>query len=315
MSHDRPFFSIVTPTFNRVRFLPEMIASVQAQSFSDYEHIIVDDGSTDGTETLMKPFVKADSRIRYIKQENKGRSIARNVGIESSKGKYICFLDSDDVWLPEHLEIIHQVATRQEDPTFMFTGLIWFYEDGSPQQHVEYSAKEQFASSVEYVIANQFAPDCVCIHRDILKKNQFNPALFINEDVELWARIAARFPLVSIDKHTAKLRVHSGNTDKEVKDNVTPKMEAFELILSNPTVYNHLSPAFIMKRKRSLDELQVRYYEESNQRWRLIVALFLFLIKYPNTPRNASKMVTLVYNLPGGGLLKSLIARTKGNNR
>ncbi|MBI1287274.1 MAG: glycosyltransferase [Flavobacteriales bacterium] len=315
MSHERPFFSIITPTFNRAHFLEEMIASVQAQTFSDHEHIIVDDGSTDGTEELLKPILEADSRILYIKQENKGRSVARNVGIEAAKGEYICFLDSDDVWLPKHLETIHQATAKHENPTFFHAGLIWFYDDGSPEHLVQYAARDTFSSDVEYVIANQFAPDCVCIHREILQKDLFNPKLFINEDVELWVRIAAHCPVVGIGLHTAKLRVHGGNTDKEVNDNITPRMEAFKLMLDNPTIRKQLSPPFIKDRKRGLDELQLRYFERSGQRGKLLTAILSFLMKYPGNPRNSAKVVTFLYNLPGGSLLKSLIARMKSGNR
>ncbi|MFT6760420.1 MAG: glycosyltransferase involved in cell wall biosynthesis, partial [Psychroserpens sp.] len=89
-----PFFSVVTPTFNRGQFLGKAIESVQAQTISDYEHIIVDDGSVDNTEELVKEYSLADSRIIYIKQKNRGRSIARNIGMKRAQGDYVCFLDS-----------------------------------------------------------------------------------------------------------------------------------------------------------------------------------------------------------------------------
>ncbi len=309
MKAQQPFFSIITPTFNRVRFLPEMLASVKAQRFEEFEHIVVDDGSSDGTEELMAPFVAADPRLHYIKQENKGRSAARNVGIAAAKGRYICFLDSDDLWSPKHLETIYQRLKDETEAKFYHTGLIWFYDDRAPEQLVNYADRKQFASDVEYVVANQFAPDCVCIHRSILEEHRFDPQLFINEDIELWARIASQYPVVAVDGRTAKLRVHDGNTDKEHADSVTPRMKAFEQLMKNPKVRQQLSKAFILKRKKSLHELLVRQHERNGQRWPLVKELLLFLVRYPSSPRNSAKLVTLVYNLPGGPLLKRLMAK------
>lgn len=315
MKAEQPFFSIITPTYNRAHFLPEMLASVKNQLFSDFEHIIVDDGSSDGTEQLMAPYLAADARLKYIRQENKGRSVARNVGINAAKGTYVCFLDSDDVWLPEHLQTLYQVLQGETEAKFYHTGLIWFYEDGTPEQLVTYAHRKNFSSDVEYVIANQFAPDCVCIHRSIFNEHQFHPELFINEDLELWARVATEFPVQSITGHTAKLRVHGGNTEKEFKDSVTPRIEAFEKLLKNPKVKHQLSSAFIKGKQRSLHELLIRQYERNHQRWPLVKRLFLFLIRYPSNPRNSSKIVTLFYNLPGGPLLKRLIASIKSPAR
>jgi glycosyltransferase involved in cell wall biosynthesis len=107
-----PTVSIVTPAFNRADYLPHTIDSVLAQSYPDFEHIIIDDGSSDGTDELIRGYT--DRRIRYFQQANQGQSVARNVGIEASRGEYICFLDSDDLWLPNKLE--EQLALFADDP-------------------------------------------------------------------------------------------------------------------------------------------------------------------------------------------------------
>ncbi|HAP70473.1 MAG TPA: hypothetical protein DCR04_12255 [Flavobacteriales bacterium] len=308
----KPFFTIITPTYNRASFLEEMIASVAAQTFQDYEHIIVDDGSTDETEQLISGLKENHPQILYIKQENKGRSVARNVGIEAAKGKYVCFLDSDDVWLPQHLQTLEVATSKQKTPAFFHTGLIWFYEDGTAERLVKYAERNSFSSDVEYVIANEFAPNCVCIHHTILKEIQFDAELYINEDIELWARIAAAsYPVVEVATYTAKLRVHEGNTQNVVKDNISPRIKAFAKLLGNTEVRKNLSSVFIRNNKRGFSELEIRSLENTKQRWLLSRKLILFLIKYPEAPRNTAKVVTLLYNLPGGQLLKSLVAKTK----
>jgi glycosyltransferase involved in cell wall biosynthesis len=105
VSFDRaPYISVITPTFNRARLLPRAIESVLVQSFDDLEYIIVDDGSTDNTHKEIRELIESDSRIHYHRSENKGTAMARDLGCSIAKGSYITFLDSDDEYLPNHLE-------------------------------------------------------------------------------------------------------------------------------------------------------------------------------------------------------------------
>src|SRR4030042_4827818 len=96
-----PKVSVIIPTYNRGNLVLESIQSVFAQTFSDYEIIVIDDGSTDNTREVLHPYL---SKLTYIYEKNSGQSFARNIGILASKGEYIAFLDSDDLWEPEKLE-------------------------------------------------------------------------------------------------------------------------------------------------------------------------------------------------------------------
>ncbi len=308
-----PFFSIITPTYNRAGFIGKAIQSIQAQSFSDYEHIIIDDGSVDKTGSIVSHYAASDHRIRSIKQKNQGRSVARNVGIDASNGKYICFLDSDDLWTPDHLSGIHSAILELSEPKFLHTGLIWLDNETKQETRVKYQSKNSFSSDVEYVITNQFAPDCVCIYQEVIKQNLFDPNLFINEDVELWARIAAKHEVHAVKQYSAKLLMHEGNTGSSTNDSVGPQIVAFDKILSNAEVRTKLSPSFIENKKRGLKELLIRQHLDQGNRSQLLAELVKFLFLFPRNPRNASKFVLLLYNLPGGGLLKSLVTTAKGN--
>lgn len=104
--------SIITPCYNGSDYIAETIESVMAQSYSDWEMIVVDDGSKDSTASIVQNYVEKDSRIKLIRQKNKGSAAARNNGIRSAKGRYIALLDSDDVWMPEFLE--KQLAFMKE---------------------------------------------------------------------------------------------------------------------------------------------------------------------------------------------------------
>lgn len=98
-----PTVSIIIPTYNRSKTIKRSINSVLYQTYDDFEIIVIDDGSSDGTDKVIKEF--NDSRIKYVRHElNRGASAARNTGIKLSRGKYIAFQDSDDVWVPDKLE-------------------------------------------------------------------------------------------------------------------------------------------------------------------------------------------------------------------
>jgi len=103
MKYSIPIVSVIVPAYNASLFISQAIESVLAQTFTDFELLIVDDGSTDSTTSIAKRYCQQDSRIRLFSQANKGVSAARNVGIQMTQGKLIAFLDADDQWLPDKL--------------------------------------------------------------------------------------------------------------------------------------------------------------------------------------------------------------------
>ena len=132
----KPLVSIITPVYNSGEFVGEAIRSVQMQSFSDWEMILVDDGSTDDSVEIVESFVNVDHRIRYIQlASNSGAAVARNVAIKAAQGRFIAFLDSDDRWLPHKLE--RQLAFMQmNDYSFGFTAYDKINESGKIFEHV-----------------------------------------------------------------------------------------------------------------------------------------------------------------------------------
>ncbi|MDE6559255.1 MAG: glycosyltransferase [Muribaculaceae bacterium] len=115
MGNNLPLVSVITPCYNASEYISDAIKSVVNQSFSDWEMIIVDDGSNDNSAEIIKSFVSADNRIKYIRLDipSGSPSLPRNVGIDNSKGKYIAFLDADDMWLPEKLS--QQIKAMEEE--------------------------------------------------------------------------------------------------------------------------------------------------------------------------------------------------------
>lgn len=127
-----PSVSVVTPAYNATRFIGQTIRSVQDQTFSDWELIVVDDGSADGTPDLVAGLARADARIRLIAGEgNRGPAGARNRGIEEARAPLLAFLDSDDLWLAPKLEL--QVAfMRERRAAFSFTSYSMIDENDRP---------------------------------------------------------------------------------------------------------------------------------------------------------------------------------------
>lgn len=126
----KPLVSIIMPTYNCAEFIEESIISVIKQTYTNWELIIIDDCSTDNTEEVVKKYCKRDSRIKYLKlDENSGAAIARNKGIEQAQGKYIAFLDSDDLWMEEKLE--KQISFMEQNKyNFTCTNYIQIDEKG-----------------------------------------------------------------------------------------------------------------------------------------------------------------------------------------
>ena len=110
-----PFFSVIISTFNREKLLTRALNSLIEQIENDWEAIVVDDGSTDGTKELIEKILNIDKRFSYFFQENQGVGIAKNCGIESAKGKYVTFLDSDDEYKKEHLSIRKNLLMNHKD--------------------------------------------------------------------------------------------------------------------------------------------------------------------------------------------------------
>lgn len=128
--------SIVTPVYNSEKFISETIDSIQNQTYKHWELILVDDCSSDNSYDIISEYIKNDKRIRYIKLEkNSGAAVSRNTGIKNARGRFIAFLDSDDIWLPEKLE--KQVKYMLDKKIgFTFTSYRYMKEDGTKTNKV-----------------------------------------------------------------------------------------------------------------------------------------------------------------------------------
>jgi glycosyltransferase involved in cell wall biosynthesis len=204
MSTNSPFFSVVIPTYNRAGSILEAVDSVLVQDHPNLELLVVDDGSTDNTGELLKARAQTDPRLRYIFQENAERSRARNNGIDQAEGQYICFLDSDDVYLENHLSSFYKELEKREFPVVMLYGNPISEVDGKRVEEIPY--KTTTGLPVESFIKSAVPSQTTCIHRQILSEFKYDPDFKIGEDVELFCRVASKYPIEHISAYTAVIR-------------------------------------------------------------------------------------------------------------
>ena len=187
-----PLVTVIIPTYNRASFLKEAIDSVLSQTYRNFELIVVDDGSTDGTSELLLSY---GHKIKVIKKANKGPSASRNRGIKAAKGDWIAFLDSDDVWKPYKLE--KQVQFIKDNPEIKIcqTEEIWIRNGKrvNPRKKHEMHSGWIYEQCLPLCIVS---PSSVMIHRDVFEKvGLFDETMLACEDYDLWLRIAPHYPI------------------------------------------------------------------------------------------------------------------------
>ena len=187
-----PLISVIVPTFNRWPVLRRTVDSVLAQRFSDFELIVVDDGSTDGTSEQLE---KSGLPLRLFVTQRRGVAAARNFGVSRSCGCYIAFLDSDDAWLPRKLEAQAEFMTRHPEVNICQTDEIWI------RNGVRVNAKavhrkpcgDIFPRCLELCLVS---PSAVMMTRELFESfGGFDESFPVCEDYELWLRIGTKFPV------------------------------------------------------------------------------------------------------------------------
>ena len=267
--------SVVIPTYNRKDLLKRSINSVINQTIKPFEIIVVDDGSLDGTETMIR---RNYDLVKFIKQENKGVSAARNSGIKVSNGEWICFLDSDDEWKKDKLE--KQINAVNDNPGYhlFHSNEIWVKNGiriNQKKKHKKYGG-DIFEKCLDMC---RISPSSVMIDKTVFDEvGNFNENLVVCEDYELWLRICDKYRVFFIDEPLIiKYGGHQGQLSYSIESIENHRIKALEyLILENLNRKNkrHAIQMLLSKlniylkglvKRRKNDEIAV--YEEKIKVW------------------------------------------------
>ena len=187
--------SIIVPVYNGESRLRRCVESILHQDYPDLEVILVDDGSRDGSLSIMEEYARLDNRVKAIHKENGGVSTARNAGIKAARGKWIALLDSDDVWLPNKIEA--QWKQIEKHPEIKFIGC------NRNQENLHYGTKvtdELYRLNLKQILIKMWPhTSTALIRRSVFKETGlFNEKQKYAEDGEMWNRIAIIYPLYYI---------------------------------------------------------------------------------------------------------------------
>jgi glycosyltransferase involved in cell wall biosynthesis len=202
-----PETSVIIPFHDRIDWTRQAIASVIGQTYQDFEIIVVDDGSAEDHRASIE---KLDTRIRYIRQEQRGSGAARNAGIKIAAGEFIAFLDSDDLFLPEKLEI--QIAILRDLPDLLLVHSSFIRIDAAGNE-LAFMPYGGFTGNVYPRIYTgcRIATPTVVVRKKIFEQLEFEEQARYGQDVILWIKISKLGEIVGIERPLAKVRMHGEN--------------------------------------------------------------------------------------------------------
>ncbi len=231
MTSPSPEISIIIPTYNRCWILQDAIDSALSQTFSSREVIVIDDGSTDTTTALLSEY---PDNITVIRQENRGVSAARNAGIAAARGKFVAFLDSDDMWMSEKLLRQHAFFISHPEAVICQTDEIWIRNGVrvNPGRRHRKPSGMIFEPSLHLCLVS---PSAVMIRKDILENiGGFNETYPACEDYDLWLRIGLYHPVYLID---SPLVIKRGGHDDQLSRN--PGLDRYRILSIVNMLENH----------------------------------------------------------------------------
>ena len=240
-----PFFSVIIPTYNRRDFLKTSLDSVLNQTFKDFEVIVVDDGSTDHTITLLSEY--RGSGVNYLFTSHNGVSHARNSGIKVSRGEYVAFLDSDDRWEERKLEITHRYIKEYPEIKIFHTDEIWYRKGKILNQ------KEKHKRPDGYVYPECLALCCIGMSTSVVKRSLFEETGLFDEDLpacedyDLWLRVCLNHEVKLIPM---ELTIKDGGRDDQLSNQ--PGLDKYRIY----------SLEKMLKTGQLTDELYQRTYNE-----------------------------------------------------
>lgn len=232
-----PKISIIMPVYNGEKYLKESIESILNQTEKDFEFIIINDGSKDNSEKIIKNYKNIDNRIKYIKQENMGVSFSRNVGILEAIGIYIAFIDADDIWINNKLEI--QLNEFQKDKELTICGTWAKIIDANSQfvlnknhniKTFTYPPISDNEIKSKSIYKYAFITSSLLIKKSILNNEYlFNIKMTHAEDYDFIIKYIYNNKCLNINKSLIKYRIHNNNSNNSIKNIIKHKLIAMKI--------------------------------------------------------------------------------------
>lgn len=251
---DCPLITAVIPTYNARQYVVEAVESALAQSYRPIEVIVVDDGSSDDTPEVLAPL---RNRIRYIRQENRGLSGARNRGIAESRGELIAFLDADDQWRPEKLRLQWECLQAHPEAHLVHTDLERLRDVEKTVFYVD-RGRQEFSGRcyTELFWKNHVVPSTVLVTRQCLREvGLFDTGIrkASTQDWDLWIRIARRFPFCYVNQPLVLYREHDTNASRDHRSMIEDELYILaKMLRSDPDLWNRLGSARVRRRMADL---------------------------------------------------------------
>jgi glycosyltransferase involved in cell wall biosynthesis len=261
-----PRVSVVIATYNRANFLPETIESVLQQNFQDFELIVVDDGSTDGTRTLLQSY---PSRVSFLYQDNRGPSAARNLGVRHARAPWIAFQDSDDLSKRDHLAALYAYANEHPDCGMVFANGAYLGGPFRNRDTIIPEGKSRRLANDGVRLVDLFEKSVVRLQASLISKEAYlavgghDESLRICMDLDLSFRLFMRYPVAYLDRVVFLYRRHEGNFGRNEELRLTENIRVIrKLIEQFPTAEQVLGVG------RIADRTAYRYYRLAKGRWK-----------------------------------------------
>ena len=254
------------PAYNRRSYIRESLDSIFAQTFRDFEVIVVDDGSTDGTEEVLASYA---DRIQLLRQDNRGPSAARNLGVRHARGRWIAFQDSDDLSTPDHLEFLFGFVERNPDYGMVFANGGYLKGPEHGRETIVPRNRSRRVAAKGVTLRDLFEEGIFRVQTSLIAKSAleavggFDESICIGEDMDLAMRIWMRYPVAYLDKVVFLYRRHAGNLVGNNELRLLENIRVIEkLVRESPRAREIVGPARIARR------IAYRYYRLAKSYWK-----------------------------------------------
>ncbi len=289
--------SVVVPTYNYDRYLPDCLDGILGQTYRDVEAIIADDGSTDRTAEIVRDYqARYPGRVKYVYQERQGVTAATNAGLRLAAGEFVGFQGSDDVWLPHKLE--RQIAVLRDNPQvgWVHSGVLYVDGEGNVTGQVSRTDQPAIGWVFDHLLLVKFIfePSLVVRRELATRLGGFDERVTAGEDWEFELRLARATPGAYVPEPLVKYRVHGGNMHRNPLHMERNSLAVLDIVFADPTLPERYQAMRNRAYRHVYLESVIRYLQQGRQaearaRLRLALALDPTALLEPDVARLAAK--------------------------